>query len=991
MHRISLFSLGLLLLALLTAPLANPALAATSQPGGPSKPMVCPSSITVTSTDDSGAGTLRQAIADICDGGTIDFDQALAGKTIALASTLTIERELTIDGTALAVPVTLSGDSDGDGDGDVRVLFLNYQIAATLDGVTIAYGMASDSGAGIASYGDLTIKHSIITKNVVSHEYSGGAIFNYGSMTIANSRISNNQAESAGAISSPGSLSISDSTLFNNSATNGGGGAISSSGSLTISNSTFTRNIASYEGGAIFVTGGTISVTGSTFVNNNGGSYAGAIDIASNLGVQGTVSNSTFSGNTASAMGGAIYNGDTLTLTNSTFSGNASGLGAALMNVGTLNYANTLIANSGDVAGCFNADFGAATIGTNLNNWVEDGSCAAALSGGTALDVLGDNGGATQTFALLPGSGAIDAGDDATCAAAPVGNLDQRGVSRPVGAHCDIGAYEYQANYIVTKAADTNDGACNADCSLREAITAANASAIIDSITFKGDYTIMLGSKLPTISDDLRIDGRGHTVVIDGNHHAILENNASLALNHLTLQHAGGNNGGALLAHSAATISDVTFDSNAVNGNGGAIYAEGLLAISDSTFSSNSSDSGGGAIENDHGMVTITNSTFSSNTSDIGGAINSVGGTVTLMNSTFSGNGNIAIYNEGTLNYANTIIANSSGADCENNGTLGTNVNNLVEDGSCSAALSGDPALGTLANNGGATKTFALAATSSAINAGNDAACLSAVRTGLDQRGYPRLLATHCDIGSYEYTVQPTVVSITRKSANPTTSSTVEYAVTFSEPVVGLDSSDFSLTSDGVSGAYAVMVSDGPTVYTVLVTTGMGSGTIKLNLLANGNIVNVASIPLDGGYTNGESYTVQRSAPTVSAFNAANITTSGGATYRFSVTFSDDLAVDATSLDSNDIRVVGPGGFNQLATLISVTPAGNGASRTATYQINAPKGAWAIADNGVYQLVLEGNQVRDTSGNAAPASMIGVFTVSIGKPIYTVSLPLVRR
>ena len=50
----------------------------------------------------------------------------------------------------------------------------------------------------------------------------------------------------------------------------------------------------------------------------------------------------------------------------------------------------------------------------------------------------------TKTFALLPGSRAIDAGDDATCAMAPVRNLDQRGVARPQGAHCDIVAFEYQ-------------------------------------------------------------------------------------------------------------------------------------------------------------------------------------------------------------------------------------------------------------------------------------------------------------------------------------------------------------------------------------------------------------------------------------------------------------------------------------------------------------------------------------------------------------------
>ena len=64
------------------------------------------------------------------------------------------------------------------------------------------------------------------------------------------------------------------------------------------------------------------------------------------------------------------------------------------------------------------------------------------MSGDPKLGALADNGGLTQTFALLPGSPVIDAGSDSICMAAPVNNLDQRGVTRPIGAHCEIGAFE---------------------------------------------------------------------------------------------------------------------------------------------------------------------------------------------------------------------------------------------------------------------------------------------------------------------------------------------------------------------------------------------------------------------------------------------------------------------------------------------------------------------------------------------------------------------
>jgi hypothetical protein len=104
-----------------------------------------------------------------------------------------------------------------------------------------------------------------------------------------------------------------------------------------------------------------------------------------------------------------------------------------------MNYANTIIANSTSGGDCVNDG----TLGTNTKNLVQDGSCSALLSGNPNLGPLADNGEPTQTMALLPGSPAINAGDNATCASAQVNNLDQRGVTRPQGTICDIGAYEY--------------------------------------------------------------------------------------------------------------------------------------------------------------------------------------------------------------------------------------------------------------------------------------------------------------------------------------------------------------------------------------------------------------------------------------------------------------------------------------------------------------------------------------------------------------------
>src|SRR5262249_24744894 len=112
--------------------------------------------------------------------------------------------------------------------------------------------------------------------------------------------------------------------------------------------------------------------------------------------------------------------------------------------------------------------------------------------------------------------------------------------------------------------------------------------------------------------------------------------------------------------------------------------------------------------------------------------------------------------------------------------------------------------------------------------------------------------------------------------------------------------------------------------------------------------------------------------------------------YTFTVSFSDDQAIDRTSLDGNDIRVSGPGGFSQLATPVSAAPAGNGTPRTATYQITAPGGAWDVADSGAYTVTVESNQIFDTVGNPVGATSLGSLLVSL-KNDNNIYLPLVMR
>ena len=124
-------------------------------------------------------------------------------------------------------------------------------------------------------------------------------------------------------------------------------------------------------------------------------------------------------------------------MSNSTFSGNSATAGGGIdNNGGTATLKNTLVASSPTGGNC------GGTITDGGGNLSYGDATCPGINGDPKLGPLQDNGGPTQTMALGAGSAARDAAVDAICAAPPVNNLDQRGVTRPQGAHCDIGAYE---------------------------------------------------------------------------------------------------------------------------------------------------------------------------------------------------------------------------------------------------------------------------------------------------------------------------------------------------------------------------------------------------------------------------------------------------------------------------------------------------------------------------------------------------------------------
>jgi predicted outer membrane repeat protein len=283
-----------------------------------------PSTLTVTSTADSGPASLRYEIAGAKNKDTIVFAPSLNGQTITLTSgELDITKNLTIQGPG-AGQLTISGG------GSSRVFEVASKNNVTVSGLMISNGHATDGGGiYVDSGGTLTISNSTVSGN--SSTVYGGAVFNSGTLTISNSTVSSNTATDAGgAIENAGAnVTISGCTLSGNSVGFGGyGGAIrnDNGGNLSISNSTLSGNSApGGEGGAIFSLGGsTLTLTDCTLSSNT--AYDGGA--VYNMGTM-TVSGCTFSSNIANDTGGAIYNyhnslgvGGVLTVNNSVFSSN---------------------------------------------------------------------------------------------------------------------------------------------------------------------------------------------------------------------------------------------------------------------------------------------------------------------------------------------------------------------------------------------------------------------------------------------------------------------------------------------------------------------------------------------------------------------------------------------------------------------------------------------------------------------------------------------
>jgi hypothetical protein len=356
---------------------------------------------------------------------------AAAGDSIRVAAanyneSLSINISLVILGSGATTTII-------DGGASTRVVTISNTAAhVTLSNLTIRNGKAT-SGAGINNSGTLTLTNSTVSGNwapipciplglvcLSRGTASGGGIYNSGALIVSNSIISGNHAGS----------------YCNANPCSAFGGGIYNRGTLmTIKNSTLTGNSA-----------GTACSTSLSCAVGVGGAFYTVGTV--------TLNNSTVTGSMAyrcsgvcGGMGGAIVNGSgNLALNNSTASGNSAG---GIFNTGTATLQNSIVANNSGI-NC------GGTITSHGYNLSSDNTCNLNGPGdmnniNPILGALANNGGPTQTMALLEGSPAIDAGNPAGCTDGS-GHLlttDQRGMPRPdkedTGG-CDIGAYEKESD-----------------------------------------------------------------------------------------------------------------------------------------------------------------------------------------------------------------------------------------------------------------------------------------------------------------------------------------------------------------------------------------------------------------------------------------------------------------------------------------------------------------------------------------------------------------
>ena len=368
----------------------------------------------VTTNANSGAGSLRAVVAAVPVGATVTFAPTVTG-AITLTSSIAVPRSIIIQGPG-------AGTLAIDGGGRVQLLYVTAPL--TVSGLTFSGGYSGSYGGAIQVPGasaPLTISDCAFTNNLA--DMIGGAIYVSSNLTIARSTFTSNRSANGGALVPTGA-------------------------SNTITGCTFRSNAATqFYGGAVYAYGAArTAIDGCAFLSNSSANFGGAVTLGSVAGTM-SITNSTFAGNSAPTNGSAVVlNASSLTMAFCTVTGSTGSAALHILNGAWSIKASIIAGNArGDLSPFGHYESGDYNILASVSGASFSGMLGDVVGEAVALDPVSGYGGPTPTVRLPAGSLAVDAIPAADCAsyAGPLA-ADQRGLPRPAGGRCDVGAFERQ-------------------------------------------------------------------------------------------------------------------------------------------------------------------------------------------------------------------------------------------------------------------------------------------------------------------------------------------------------------------------------------------------------------------------------------------------------------------------------------------------------------------------------------------------------------------